>query len=81
MKTILETLIKKETGDHMPSEQKDKRTRRRSKKIGSIKYEQLEEKSVKKSATPEGPVVTWLKKEWPIILGLFFIFLLSLFLR
>jgi asparagine N-glycosylation enzyme membrane subunit Stt3 len=65
----------------MPTEQKYDGTRKRSKKIGSRKQEQLEDMKSKRSTKIENPIIVWAKKEWTIIIGLIVIFIISLFLR
>ena len=65
----------------MPGEQKYGRTRKRSDKIDTQKLEPSKQKLQKKQISIENPLVTWFKKDWKIIVGLFVIFFISLFLR
>jgi asparagine N-glycosylation enzyme membrane subunit Stt3 len=65
----------------MPIDQKYSRNRKRSKKIGTYKPEQSEDKSGKRVLSTENPIVTWMKKDWTVIVGLIIIFFISLFLR
>ncbi|WP_455391720.1 STT3 domain-containing protein, partial [[Eubacterium] cellulosolvens] len=65
----------------MSNDQKYGKTRKRAEKTRAQKLEPGDRKGVRKKVILENPVVTWIKKDWTIIVGLLIIFFISLFLR
>jgi asparagine N-glycosylation enzyme membrane subunit Stt3 len=65
----------------MSADQKYNRTRKRAEKFSTSKLEPDEATSRRKQIKTENPIITWVKKDWTIIVGLIIIFFISLFLR